>query len=188
MISQNAKNSVDMVLNHALLESIKNCDKYNTWDIKTIKDADEIKEKEFMMLTISSSVFRIFVLLHFTQNEQTKDFVASALRLAANNIEEGKYYDYLSEVGNVFCGAVKRELSRHTTYYMGMSTPNQLDLNSLVYVDEMKPDYAVHVKAEHKSGAVICGSLYIAARTEIDFKIPETVFEDKSDMGALELF
>ncbi len=141
------------------------------------------------MLTISSYEFRICILLHFTKDKLTMDYVANAIKMSPEKLEAARYYDYLGEIGNTFCGALKRELSKYFPH-LGMSTPNKLVSASLKFMEDTGFDYDMHVKASDNNGVSFFSSLYITANKEFDFRVENKKGEEAADAnkGALELF
>lgn len=185
-LTQDAKSGFSSLLSDCLKESFYKAD--TEIKMKSLASLDEINEHEFIMLTVSSYTFRIFTLLHFTKNETTLDYVASALSVSRENLEEARYYDYLGEVGNTFCGAFKRELGKYYPH-LGMSTPNRLVQGSLSYMDDMDFEYHDHYETTINDKTKFYASMYISAYSDLDFRIPlNSRFDEDVDTGALEMF
>lgn len=158
-----------------------------SWLIKEKSSNEEMNEKEFFMLTISSQLFRIFVLLHFTKNEATEQYTADILKAGSATIDDDKYYDFLGEVGNAFCGSLKRELAK-TVPSLGMSTPNRLSQDCMKYIDALKIDYECHASAEHHGNPLFYASIYVCADEELNYEVKANAAEDEVDSGELEFF
>ncbi len=186
IVTHDAKSGFSSLLSDCLKESFKVAD--TEVKMKKVPSLTDIDEKEFIMLTVSSYTFRIFTILHFTRNDATMDYVSTALKMSRENLEESKYYDYLGEVGNTFCGAFKRELGRYFPH-LGMSTPNRLAKGSLSYMHDMDFEYDDHYETRIDGKASFYASMFISAYSELDFRIPvNSRFDEDVNTGALEMF
>lgn len=186
MISVQAQSGLEKFFSDSFLEPFHlSADEF---EMKTLKNHSEIKEEEFIMLTVSSYTFRIFTLLHFTNDENSKKYVAKALSTSPENLEDNKFYDYLNEVGNTFCGAFKREIGKHFPH-TGMSTPNKLLHGCLAHMQDADFECEIHYKLNIKGNMSFCGSMYATAYSEVDFHVPaNNQLDDNVDTGALEMF
>ncbi len=155
----------------------------------TVKDTSKaIKDfgkEHAIVLTISSHLFRILVCIHFTLDDKLKQMVSAGLNEKSINLEKSKIYDYLCEVGNVFCGAMKRELQKAVPS-LGMSTPNILSKESLKYVDTLKIDIEGKSVVTNGSTPLFYGSYYMSAYGDLDYK--SSLVDESVDSGELELF
>lgn len=187
MISERAKLGCHGLLSRCLEESLRSS-AFPAWTMERLSSDAEIKNQQFIMLTVSSYDFRMVVLLHFSRNASSKKYVAETLQLAAETLEQSRFDDYLSEVGNTFCGAFKRELGDFFPY-LGMSTPNLLFSESLQYVRTWPVEYETHLRA-HAAGEVeFFGSLYVTSSGDLDFDPQErSRHVEEVETGALELF
>jgi hypothetical protein len=187
MISPRAKTGFENLLHRCLEESLRT-EAHAAWQLEPGAEPDDIKVQRFMMLTVSSYDFRLMVLLHFSCDEASMKYVADSLKLGAAELPLTRYYDFIAEVGNNFCGAFKRELG-HYFPHLGMSTPNQLGRESLKHVKSWPIDHEIHIKAHSEEGAEFCGSLYVSSFGELDFDlVQQSKSEEIVEMGALELF
>jgi len=187
MLSQDAKNSFTSLLSLCLHEALRS-EAVGEWNLRTITNVDEIAGKEIYMLTISSYEFRIFLILHFDNDKKVRNYVASAIKISPENMNEQRFYDYLGEVGNAFCGVFKRELGKYFPH-LGMSTPNRLESISLDHLDTWTFDYDAHLKASANDDLKFFGSIYVSAYSDLDFRVKNTKsVNDDVQTGALELF
>jgi hypothetical protein len=187
MISQDAKKSFQSLLSHSFVDSLTT-EKDNEWEVSSINDISEIAEQELFMLTISSYRFRIFLLFYFTKSEALEEYVSGALHLPRQELENERFYDFLGEVGNKFCGAIKRELGHHLPH-MGMSTPNRLNIESIPYISDINFDFKSHIKAESTNNIVFHSSLCVMMDGELDFRIQDDWNKkEEAEAGELELF
>lgn len=184
MISAEAKKGFDNLLKDSLSDSLQ-AENYGSWTIHNEKE-ENIKEKELYLLTVSSYHFRVFVILHFSKNTDTLRYVADALKTAPDKLADVKYYDYLGEIGNSFCGQFKRELGKIFPY-LGMSTPNRMVGESLTHLSLWNYEHQSHWRARFADKLVFYGSMYISSTEDIDFKY-EANLADDVETGALEMF
>jgi len=187
MISERAKTGFKNLLSRCLEESLRS-GAYPTWSIEPLSDGKDYEKQQFIMLTVSSYDFRMMVLLHFTRNESSHRYVAETLQIDPGSLEQSRYDDYLSEVGNTFCGAYKRELGK-VFPYLGMSTPNVLFPECLQYIKTWPVEYETHLRAHDGGQAAFIGSLYIASSDDLDFDPQVLVSQvEEVETGALEFF
>jgi len=158
------------------------------WSIKEKQSLPDLNEAEFYVLTMSSQLFRIFILMHFTKSPQTDSFVANVLNINPKSVDNDKFYDYLGEVGNAFCGSVKRDVGRIVPS-LGMSTPNRLSKDCLKYMPLLKTDFEAHAVAEYNDTPLFYASIYLSADEELNFEVnTHQTNEDDVDSGELEFF
>ena len=187
MISERAKTGFKNLLSRCLEDSLRSA-AYPAWTIEPVTDENEIGKRQFIMLTVSSYDFRMMVLLHFARNASSLKYVEETLQLAPDALEQSRYEDYLSEVGNTFCGAYKRELGKSFPY-LGMSTPNLLFPESLQYIKTWPVEYETHLRVHDGGQAEFFGSLYIASTENLDFDPQELTSQvEEVETGALEMF
>lgn len=187
MISQRAKTGFENLLQGCLEESLRT-EEHPTWQMQPAAEPNDTGVLRFILLTVSSYDFRLMVLLHFSCDAASTKYVADRLKLGCAELPLTRYYDFLAEIGNNFCGAFKRELGQYFPH-LGMSTPNQLGRESLKHVKSWPIDHEVHIKAHAEEGAEFYGSLYVSSFGELDFDlVRQTKTEETVEMGALELF
>lgn len=186
MISQRAKTGFEKLFPQYLEESLRTAT-HSVWHLQPVK-ANKIDANKFIMLTISSYDFRLIVILHFSDDTAALKYVADSLRISPAELTAPQYQDYLSEVGNILCGAIKRGLF-DVFPHLGMSTPNQLRYESLKFINRYPIDHAIHIKAKTADDTEFFGSLYVSAVGELDFD-PATMIKkiETQEIGALELF
>ncbi|MBI3563224.1 MAG: hypothetical protein HY080_16080 [Gammaproteobacteria bacterium] len=187
MVTQEAKNSLETLLQKCLDDTLKTV-AHKNWNIRKLDKFNADMPAQFVMLTISSYAFRIFMLLHFSKNTSTTAYVARALKLDVDKIGESRYYDYLGEMGNTFVGGFKRDLGIYFPH-LGMSTPNRLAAASMQFLSEMKFDYSSHFKASHGEDLNFIGSIYVSAYRDLNFRVEKIhKTQSEAEIGALELF
>jgi len=185
VLSQNAKDGFNELLAVCLNESLKSPD-YPDWTIKEQVHKD-IKEKELFMLTISSYNFRMFLILHFSQNYKTSSFIARLLKVESDKLNSKRFYDYLGELGNGFCGIYKRELGKYFPF-LGMSTPNLLSSEVINHLSIFDYEYESHCLATINDEIEIYGSVYVSSYDDIDFKYITNSLDEDVKTSELEFF
>ncbi len=187
-VNEEFKREIKRLFERGFQEALTTGTDPNRWKFKEKSDLSTIKEEEFFILTVSSQLFRVFVLLHFTKNNRSEALAAEALKVGANAIDSDKFYDYLGELGNAFCGTIKRELTK-TVPSLGMSTPNRLSRDCLKYFTALNIDYETHSAATYDDEPLFYASVYLSADDEINYTINSaSESEDEVDSGELEFF
>jgi len=186
MLTETAKNSFETLLMKCLSESLKT-NANPDWDLRAIDKLDGANEAEFFMLTLSSFTFKSFVLLHFTRNEPTMKYVEDALQITSEVPDEDKFYDFLGEIGNGFCGALKRELGNYLPN-LGMSTPNRLTKQSHAHIAALDCEFETHLAASSEEKILFYGSLYVRSYSDMDFRIQHQTIDNDVESGEVEFF
>ena len=184
-ITTQAQRSIEELTNQSM-RSAFSAENMSAWEIGQLHDSNSIQTAEFYMLTIVSYVFRAFVLLHFTNDSATRNYVASSIKLKTQEITDTRFHDYIGEMGNAFCGAFKRDLGEYYTH-TGMSTPNRLSHQSFLHLQRSNFDYALHLKALNKlANTQFIASVLINTYENMDFNYIRPA--NNSNSGELELF
>ena len=186
LVNEEFKNEIKRTFKASYEDSLCAGSDSSSWKIKEKSSLDDIDESEFYVLTMSSQLFRIFILLHFTKQESTEQFVSNILKISQSNLDDDKFYDYLGEVGNAFLGAVKRDLGRAVPS-LGMSTPNRLNKDCLKYMKSLNTDFEAHAVAEYQEQPLFYASVYLVADDELNIEITRNQIEEV-DSGELEMF
>ena len=131
-------------------------------------------EKNIMVLTIASYVFRLLTIFHVDTDSATEAYFT---RSGA----AGEFRDCFGEIGNRCCGAMNRELGRYFQH-MGMSTPSMLESKCLPYLADLDPTYLAHHRIRINDALVLHATLCLCAYAPIDFHVdhevaPETTVE-----------
>ena len=184
MISQRAKESFDYTLIGALQGALC-ASPDDRCEVEVISDVKDITEKKVVLLTVSSYLFRVITLVYFTLNKETQRHFAAINRAEAESMSESDYLDVICECGNIFCGALNRELAKHFPH-LGMSTPNVLDRDCMDYLTELDAGYTQHFKISINDNLTMHASLCVCDFADIDFTVDMTQTEESN--GELELF
>lgn len=184
MISQQAKDAFDYTVTGALKNALCSSPD-DRCEVEVIDDVKDITEKKVVLLTVSSYLFRVMTLIYFTLNKDTKNHFAAINRVEADTMSESDYLDVISECGNIFCGALNRELAHHFPH-LGMSTPNVLDRDCIDYLQELDANYIKHFKISINDTFTMHASLCVCDFADIDFTVDMTQTEESN--GELEMF
>lgn len=157
------------------------------WQFKEKSSLDKLDTKEFYVLTMSSQLFRIFIFLHFTKNDESEKLVNSVLNLTSGKLDDDKFYDYIGEVGNAFLGAIKRDIGKYVPS-LGMSTPNRLSFDCLKYMKNLNSTFETHATAAFDDTTLFYSSVYLVADEELNIRIDRNSLDEEVDSGELELF
>ncbi len=137
------------------------------------------------MLTISSYLFRLLVLIHFTPDDATKAYFAKANQLDLSDMNEQSFHDTISEYGNMCCGILNRELGVFFPH-IGMSTPNILDKHCASYLRLLGGGHIQHFAVGINGAPLFQVSLCVCDYADLDFMVDAN--EENSHTGELELF
>ncbi|MBT5229290.1 MAG: hypothetical protein HOM11_03325 [Methylococcales bacterium] len=188
MLSDSAKSAFTGMLNYNFTQSVDVGSVKGQWDIKPKTTGDNILCDEFEMLTISTYTFRAMVFLHFTQDDASRSLISQMLQVQEKDMGDEQYLDYIAEISNIFCGAVKRDIGV-AFEHCGMSTPNRLSSQCLTAFKQLKTAFSSHITATHSTGAKLNGSLYVISEDNLDFSMPSPeISHAEDDAGELELF
>lgn len=192
-----------LAVSPATAKSIKTLIAYAFSDmLKLLKDsqglttgdttADKIKsyKQNTAMLTVSSSYFRLIVLLHYPAHKTLSD-----QQLRHFNPEFAKdakqYHDYVCELGNNLCGVVCRVLGTDG-FSTGMSTPALLNIaSSASHLSRTTPYFEAHMASSTAGSSLLSTTFSLFfnsnANTELVINVPSVAVEDES-LGELEFF
>lgn len=188
MITQDSAKALSQILLDSLKHVSGNLYVDREIQIFPLPHKSNIKAEEFYLVTISSHIFHMFVLLHFSLSEQMRHDIAARIGKVATEINMEKCYDYLGEICNIFSGSIKRVLNESVTH-LGMSVPSRLVEPSLAYVDELKFEHEAHARITFAEETLVYGSIFVRAHKEFKIRAQEKlVVETQKDLGELELF
>lgn len=187
LVNDEFKNEIKKTFHSSFADSLAAGSDESRWQFKEKSTLEQLDTKEFYVLTMSSQLFRIFIFLHFSKNDDTEKFVSSVLNLGSGKLDDDKFYDYLGEVGNAFLGSIKRDIGKYVPS-LGMSTPNRLGIDCLKYMKNLDSNFESHATSAFDDKILFYSSVYLVADEELDIKIDHSAFEDEVDNGELELF
>ncbi|PRX35923.1 hypothetical protein B0G75_101112 [Paraburkholderia sp. BL18I3N2] len=180
MISAHAKDSFDRIFRKAAQARLP-LDSGDLCEIVPIADASVgvSKDTQVVVLTISSIVFRLLLILHFDEDDSTRNYYLK------DSTEERNFQEAFLEICNLCCGAMNQELLRYFPD-LGMSTPYVLNARCLPHLHELKPallsSYSIRLDGSVRLAATVC----VCADAPLDFLADTSALEETS--GELELF
>lgn len=139
-----------------------------------------------VMLTVASSSFSLVLFLHHEADAASRARLAALHGLDPSAMDEQAVADALSETGNLFCGALNRELGR-VFPLVGMSTPHRLDAHCVDHLRLLRHSHVKHFRMALDDGSHRLASYCVCAYGDIDFAPPAAAVEDVG-VGELELF
>jgi len=188
MVNEDFKREIKQLFNRGLEDALTPGTDPSRWTFKDKNSVEDIDEEEFFVLTVSSQLFRTFILLHFSRSPESEAFVSEVLKTGNNILDPDKFYDYLGEVGNALCGSIKRDLNKIVPS-LGMSTPNRLGKDCLKYMTALKIDFESHAVASFDEKPLFYASVYLSADEELEYDVSVAqANEDDVDSGELEFF
>ncbi len=144
-------------------------------------------ELEVVMFTVASYTFRVLLFVHFDNNAQSREYFASWAEKSTDEIAVERFRDAVMERGNLFCGAVNRDLSMFFPH-MGMSTPCILHRSALAHLDSVKPTLTQSYRAEVSPTLALHLTLVLCTFAEFDFPFEPRAMAAAETAGELEMF
>lgn len=187
-INEDFKKELKRACVAGLEESVAPIAGYGSLAIKESKAAKDVTHDEFILLTISAQAFRVFLVMQFDKNSMTENLVSNAILKGNGVLTDDAFYDYIGELGNAFCGAIKRDLT-DIVQHLGMSTPNRLSKDCLPYLIDFETHFEHHIVAEINEQTLFNVSLYLNADHELDYEVNRAAAADlEVETGELEMF
>lgn len=179
MISQQAKQGIDYIFAKSARRSLV-LDQGDICEIEMLNESkgDKFQEKDIVVLTISSFLFRVLTIFHIGEDEATKNYF---LKKSPNK----SLTEVFSEVGNLCSGAMNHELLQHFPH-MGMSTPYTLSSRCLSFLSELNPGHLSRHDITINGSARLQATVCMCGYAPIDFTVDTATTVDTT--GELELF
>lgn len=184
MISDSARDGFNRLLSQSLKGSLAPSAE-DSFELTVLPDLGEVKESKFVILTISSYLFRLMVLIFFSPHETTKQHFANINNVSAAEMNDQAFFDAIAERGNICCGILNRELGHHFAH-MGLSTPNILDKECSSKLNALGCSHIQHVRVDINSSVHFHASICVCEYADLDFVVDATEEEDST--GELEMF
>jgi CheY-specific phosphatase CheX len=182
-LSQSAQDGFDLLLEQALRGSLVPADEQA--GLTVLPDLAGINETQMVVLTVSSYLFRVMVMFHFTADAATRAHFARLNKVAAAEMSEQAFMDAIAECGNLCCGVLNRDLGNFFPH-LGMSTPNVIDSRCAAYLQTLNATHVRHFAVDIPDTRRFHVSLCISAYADMDFAV--SAQEIAVDTGELELF
>lgn len=179
MISEQAKQGVEYIFLKAtqanlVLSPDDSCEITPMTDIGVA----DFPEETIVVLTISSFLFRLLTIFHINEDAETREYFTKGA-------SDKSLVEVLSEIGNLCCGAMNRELL-HSFPHLGMSTPYVLSRQCMEFLNELKPGYVAGYAININNTVQMHASLCLCEYAPIDFSVDMSSAEEET--GELELF
>jgi hypothetical protein len=179
VVSEQAKKSIEHVFMKAAKGSLAlSSDDSVSIDPLPANRLGEITEKNIIVLTISSFLFRLLTIYHIDETAVTRGYF---------NKDGGErtFEDGFSEVGNMCCGAMNRDLQRYFPH-LGMSTPYMLSDRCVPFLKDLNPGYMARYTITINGSVQLHATLCLCEYVPIDFTVDMSAEEEET--GALEMF
>ncbi len=178
LISQQARQGAEFIFTKAAKANLL-LDSSDAFSIQMLPNAkvQDFPEKTLIVLTISSFLFRVLTIFHISENAATKAYFTQGS-------SEKTLIDSVSELGNLCCGAMNRELHQQVSH-LGMSTPYVLKRQCMDFLKELRPDHVVGFEISINDTVHMHATLCLCAYAPIHFPVDMSAVEEET--GALEL-
>jgi hypothetical protein len=182
MISERSRQAFD----HMLIGSLGPVLGGNsTCHLETQDQVHLLPQTRLAAITLSSYLFRMMVLISFSDDAVTRKHVASNIRKLPNEITEKEFLDAISEMVNMGCGALSRSLS--TAFpHIGLSTPNLLDRRCVDYLKLLKHGHLGQFTASVDTVPMFHVYSCVSEYDDLDFAYEPSI--EVESTGELELF
>jgi hypothetical protein len=184
VVSERARDGLDYFVaqaaNNALVSADKHCAVVAAGDTAA-------SERDVVMLTVSSYTFRVLVFIHFESNAATRAYFGSLVNTSAEEMAGERFLDVVMERGNLFCGALNRDLAQFYPH-TGMSTPCILHRSAVEHIDAVKPAFTRRYRAELTDELALHLTLAVCAFDDLDFQFAHRKAEATDTAGELEMF
>lgn len=180
MISDQAKTSFEQLFIKSITTNIT-----GDCEIEAIGNIDNIIEDEFVLLMITSPVFRIVAIFYLNREDTAKRFFADKTNSDSQIVSDAEFNDVFFEFANVCCGMMNRELLKYFGY-LGMSTPTVLKKQSATFLAALDPGFMQPFKMTVNGSFVLHFTLCVSDFADLDFRADISETEDGT--GELELF
>lgn len=184
MISESARDGFNRLLSQSLKGSLAPLPD-DSFELTMLPDLAEVMESKFVILTISSYLFRLMVLIYFSPDETTKEHFARINNVPVAEMSQQAFFDAISERGNMCCGILNRELGHHFAH-MGLSTPNILDKECASKLNILGCGHIQHVRVDINNSVHFHASVCVCEFADLDFVVDEAAEEEST--GELEMF
>jgi hypothetical protein len=182
MISSSAKEGFKLLLTQALKDSLAPSGAH--CEVSVLPDDSAIGESKMVVLTVSSYLFRLMVMFHFTPDAATLAYFAR-LNNAAPDVSEQECLDAIAERGNLCCGILNRDLATYFPH-IGMSTPNVIDRHCAAYLKMLNCGLIQHFAVDIDGAPRLHVTLFVSDYDDIDFTVDADAIGGST--GELELF
>ncbi len=183
MISEAARRSFDQMLEQALRPAVAAQSSFN---MESRTELQPAQDSRLVAITLSSYLFRMMVLIGFSNDEATRSHMARWSRKAVDVMTEQEFVDALFEMANMGCGALSRSLTG-VFPHIGMSTPNLLDWRCAEYLQILRGSHRQQFAVTVDSAPLFHVYLCVSEYADLDFHVNAVATQEEST-GELEMF
>lgn len=183
MVSEQAQRGLDTIFTKAakanlLLDRTGDMIDISPLPVHLAPEKSGTIEEQLFVLTIASYLFRLTTIFHLPTNKASEAYFT-------RNGEGSKLIEVFSELGNMCCGAMNRELGDHFMH-LGMSTPVVLDSACTQFLNELKASHVSRHTISINNTVHINATLSLRAYSALDFRVDADAPEEET--GTIELF
>jgi len=142
---------------------------------------------DVVLVTISSLTFRLIFGLHFQLDSNASSHCPLTKWSKIDSSEQEKIYDYLGEISNGCCGAIKRDISAMVPA-LGLSTPNILDSSCIAYLKDLQAQHEAKFAIEYEGQEFLAFTVHLCAPQNVTIAYTENVKIEEEQSGTLEFF
>jgi hypothetical protein len=164
VVSERARSGIEYFMAEAAKSSFVRGDQFA--GLTTEQDVGT--ESQVVMLTVSSYTFRLLMFIHFNDDASTRAYLASLVSKSADQLVGEGFSDAIMERGNLFCGALNRDLATYFPH-IGMSTPCVLSRIALDHVDTIQPTLVRRYRAQISDSFGLRLTLVLCSDGDLDF-------------------
>jgi hypothetical protein len=134
---------------------------------------------ELMVVTSSTFAFRMMTMFRVAGSSE-------CLNYFARGRTDVPLAEAFSEVANLCCGAMNRELAQHFPH-LGMSTPYVLHSQCLDFLADLRPHHLARLDVAINDAVRVQATLCVCGSAPIDFVALAPLSVDAASSGELEL-
>jgi hypothetical protein len=180
LISDQAKGAIDRIFNDAV-RSYLPVDSADTLVLTQAgRDAPgSTHGQELMVVTSSSFAFRMLTMFRLAS-------AAECVTYYARGRADVSLAEAFSEVANLCCGAMNRQLSQHFPH-LGMSTPYVLNSQCLDFIGDLHPQHVARLAVAINDKVRVHATLCVCSSAPLDFAAHAPLIDEAACSGELEL-
>jgi len=183
LITTKAKRAIDDMFARGIQASIASVPE-TTAAVTPKPEVSTDVASQIVALTVCSYQFRLMVMIYFSPDLPTREYIAALNRVTASDMDDQAFLDAIGEFGNICVGSVNRDMARVFSN-VGMSTPNILDRRSALFLQSLGSDHIQHFEIKLGEGQCLHASLCLNAFDDLDFAID---LAEEETSGELEMF
>lgn len=183
MISEQASRTFERIFKKAVLSNVNS--EEDSCSINEVMDIADSAPAEFVVLTISSTVFRLLTIFHVDFEDAELNFFSKPTQFNDGVVEPSVRRDAFLEFCNICIGTMNREFQQYLPY-SGMSTPYVLLQDCTSFIAALNPGLLKHYRLSINDSLVLYISLCVSEFGVIDFNDDQKSVE--VDTGMLEMF